>query len=243
MRRREWSELANFCTEQCKQFPQAKQLWQLLGMASGTLGDGKSARLAFLKALEIDPTDDVSFANYITSCFQTGDPRSALEAINTSFSELSSERRRTVMDAVETALNEGLNQISHLPSEILDSYEFEVPEGVVPDEDFEASINGIHISFRFVNSVSIGHGYGIHHPTKERLQLAYIKGYHFTKGKPVVVNLLNKNSPVWEAERLDFEVELSAINSGIQGLARKAPGYLGIRPDPLPGGYYFIGGF
>lgn len=114
------NELVLHCERQTKSFPESHDLWQLLGVGYGALGDGVRARIAFLQALSIKPDHAMTLANYITSCFHAGDKTAACETISKFFGDLSIEGQRIVMNAIATALKKRLIGRKDLPQVILE---------------------------------------------------------------------------------------------------------------------------
>ncbi|MBN8542373.1 MAG: hypothetical protein J0L82_18425 [Deltaproteobacteria bacterium] len=93
--------------------------WKLLGVAHGSLGDPTSARFSFLSALNLDSSDAVSLGNYVTACFDAGDKKSALEAIERFFENIGDDGKQIILGALLEAIKSGLVAKHDLPPAIL----------------------------------------------------------------------------------------------------------------------------
>ena len=111
-------ELIQLCKKYVDQYKNNPKLWKLLGVAHGVSGNAKGARLSFLSALELDPKDALSLANYVTSCFDVGDKSSALGAIELFFKELDLEGQKIILESLLEFIKSGQVTTKELPNVI-----------------------------------------------------------------------------------------------------------------------------
>ncbi len=112
------SDVVTHCTRYLEIY-NVPEFWRLLGVAHGSLGDPTSARFSFLSALNLDSSDAVSLGNYVTACFDVGDKKSALEAIERFFEDISDDGKQIILDALLEAIKSGLVTNHDLPPLIL----------------------------------------------------------------------------------------------------------------------------
>ena len=110
-----FEELCKFSQDALEVFPRAKEIWKIFGAALGNLGRSSEARRAFLAALKIDSSDGFAVANYITSCFHSGDVRSAATAIEIYYDELPDEIQSMILQSISESIQSRIVKKEDLP--------------------------------------------------------------------------------------------------------------------------------
>lgn len=111
-------DVVGHCTQYLGHYPNNAALWRVLGCGHGSVGNAKAARIAFLSALKLDPTDGLTLSNYFTACFDTGDKKSGIEGIEQFFDDLDLVAQKIVLGSLIEALKTGLVQSHDLPASI-----------------------------------------------------------------------------------------------------------------------------
>lgn len=232
-------ELIVFCKRHLLNDPRNVEMWKLLAVGSGRIGQASEARKAFLCALEIDPTDALTVANYITSCFASGDKKSAIEGINVYFDFLGGAGRSIVLESLLEAVKENLIQFDDLPHVLfhrMKNISNEYRETTI------VKIKGFTIVYVSKDFVDNGHGYWITLGRKPEV-LAYMAGYHFSKNKPIIIEILSRESKIWEEMQLEYNQSILLLRSTIESLIDES-GIFRVHPNKqLTNGFHIRGGF
>lgn len=112
------SDVVKHCTRYLEIY-NVPEFWRLLGVAHGSLGDPTNARFSFLSALNLDSSDAVSMGNYVTACFDVGDKKSAIDAIERFFEHIGEDGKQIILGAMLEAIKSGLVTKHDLPPAIL----------------------------------------------------------------------------------------------------------------------------
>lgn len=233
----QYEDLVEYCETSLKSDSTNAELWKLQGIGYGSLGNPKKARASFLKVLEITPKDETTLANYITACFHDQDLVSAAEGIDAFYGSLDVQGKSFVLDSVHEAIKEGVIEKETLPSAIKKILAPEIPaESLVPQ-----------IVYQEVESVSDGHGYMVYRSSQREMYdtaVAFIRGYRFEKGKPTVVEILNKTGAAWNHYEGGVAKNFALVQEAIEALASSSQGkFLGFKPEPIKHGFKLLGGF
>ena len=115
-----YRELIDHCTKYVDHFEKSAKLWRLLGIGHGSSNDPAKARFSFLTALQIDPKDPLTVANYAMSCFELKDKDSANKILQGTFGGLSYEGQKMILVTAAEAVDAGLVALGELPPVIVD---------------------------------------------------------------------------------------------------------------------------
>ena len=229
-------ELVKHCQMNLKSDPINAELWKLLGIAFGSLGNPKKARSSFLKALEVGLKDELTLANYITACFHDQDLPSASEAIDLFYGGLDDTGKSVVLDSIKEAIKDGVIEKDNVPPSIKKLLT------VDPTDEISGQI-----IYKEVKEVNSGHGYLVYHSSPRDMfssAVAFIDGYGFKKNKKTVVHILDAEGPAWNFYEGGYAKTRPMLQEAIELLAETSRGeFLRLKPAPLRHGFILLGGF
>lgn len=113
-----WKELVDFAGQRLEAHTGENEIWKLYGIALASLGHEREARRAFLCALELDPKDAATAANYITTCLTSGDIKSAIDAAEVYLPVLTHELQIQVAQHFMHAAEHGALRESEIPEKL-----------------------------------------------------------------------------------------------------------------------------
>jgi tetratricopeptide (TPR) repeat protein len=129
LRAERYAELVDHCAKYVDHFEKSAVLWRLQGIGHGSSGEAEKARFSFLTALQIDPKDALTVANYAMSCYELGDKESANKIVQGTFGGLTFEGQTMILAMAAEAVEVGFVKLDELPPIIIDLLTLATPEG------------------------------------------------------------------------------------------------------------------
>lgn len=118
----DWEHLGYLCDvgiQSCEENQILKELFKLRGIYNASTKDLLKAKQDFLRALELDPEDDVVLTNFITSCIQSGDRLAVSHGLRGIYSTLSGDRKFAVLESLAKGIKNNAIEVEDLPEVII----------------------------------------------------------------------------------------------------------------------------
>lgn len=109
------TELQAFANESLDVFPYEAELWRLLAVAEGTLGNPHAAKECLITIMSLDAATELDGANLCTAYFQCGEPDDALMIVKAFYDKFDDEARLVMLRSVVEALRTGLITEERVP--------------------------------------------------------------------------------------------------------------------------------
>lgn len=111
--------LCDLGVESCGNRDFGLEFLKLRGIYHAQSGDLLNARKDFLSVLEVIPSDEVAFTNYITACLEAEDRTSVLQAIRLFYPTFDDATKLRVLDSIAEAINVGTLSVEELPGKLI----------------------------------------------------------------------------------------------------------------------------
>lgn len=239
LRERRFEDLLAHCRPAVERFETNPALWCLLGVAHGNLRNPQAARMSFLNALLIDPSEPHTLSNYILACFDAGDKAGGVKAVSRFFNAVDFNGQKIVLESLAESCATGLIAIDDLPASIRSAIENAV-RSEPQIEEFAVEVNGAQIIYHETDVLPASQGFEVSH-AKSGITVAFIAGSRFEKSKPTTVFIMSFGSQSWLKAGLEPDTGREQLRGAIESLAQGAGRNFASFPPSLPGGFQLKG--